>query len=108
MPKEISRTALAEAILSERPPIVLEALPRNHHASGHIPTAKPLPLDELGALVPQLASDKAAAIVVYCSSDICRNSHQAAAWLGDRGYTNVAVFAGGKKEWMEGGLRLDR
>lgn len=108
MANEITRAALAEAILSKDPPIVLEALGRKYYAAGHIPTAQALPLDELQKLVPELVPDTAKAIVVYCASDTCANSHQAAAWLLDRGYGNVAVYAGGKKDWIEAGLKLER
>ena len=107
MSKEITRSALAEALLSEAPPIVLEALGRNYHASGHIPTARALPLEELASLAPELVPYKDRAIVVYCASTTCRNSHQAADWLRGRGYRNVAVYPGGKKDWAEAGLRLE-
>src|SRR5215831_10491992 len=81
MAREITRSGLAEAILSKDPPVVLEALGRKYYDAGHIPTAQALPLDELAKLVPELAPDAAKAIVVYCASDTCANSHQAAAWL---------------------------
>jgi rhodanese-related sulfurtransferase len=106
MMREITRPALAEAILSANPPILVEALPRRYYDSGHLPTAQPLPPDEYEralALVP----DKDKPIVVYCASVTCRNSHQAAAFLTMRGYRNVAVYAGGKQDWTEAGLRLD-
>ena len=34
--------------------------------------------------------------------------HQAAAQLEKQGYRNVAVYAGGKADWVEAGLRLER
>ena len=108
MTKEITRAGLAEALLSQRPPIVVEALPRRNYEQGHIPTARALPLDELAKLAPELAPDKDAAIVVYCAGPTCRNSHQAAEFLAGRGYRNVAVFTGGKQDWVDGGLRLDQ
>ena len=105
--KEITRAGLAEALFSRQPPIVVEALPRRNYDAGHIPTARPLPMDELARLAPELAPDKEAAIVVYCSGPTCRNSHQAAEFLAGHGYRNVAVFTGGKADWVDGGLRLD-
>jgi len=104
--REISRSALAEAILSQDPPILVEALPQRYFDAGHIPTAKPLPpesYDRALAMVP----DKGKAIVVYCASATCRNSHEAAAFLTMRGYGNVAVYAGGKEDWTGAGLRLE-
>jgi rhodanese-related sulfurtransferase len=108
MNKIIGRPALAEAILSANPPILVEALPRANYDAGHIPSARPLPLDELARLAPEIAPDPDTAIVVYCSAETCRNSHQAAEFLSGRGYRNVAVYAGGKKDWTDAGLRLDR
>ena len=106
MMREISRSALAEAILSANPPILVEALPRRYYDSGHIPTAKPLPLDEFERAA-EIVPDKSRAIVVYCTGVTCPNSHQASAFLATRGYANVAVYAGGKQDWTEAGLRLD-
>jgi rhodanese-related sulfurtransferase len=107
MPKEITRASLAEAILSKTPPILVEALPRRNYESGHIPGARPLPLDELARLAPGLAPDKDAAIVVYCSNLACPNSHQAAEFLTARGYRNVTVYSAGKQDWTEAGLKLE-
>jgi rhodanese-related sulfurtransferase len=55
-----------------------------------------------------MVADKEQAIVVYCASATCQNSHQAAADLEKRGYRNVAVYPGGKADWVEAGLRLER
>ncbi len=107
MPKEITRSALAEAILSVDPPVILEALGRGYFASGHLPGAQALPPEELARLAPELAPDRGKSIVVYCASKTCRNSHQAAQWLANHGYTDVAVYAGGKQDWTENGLKLD-
>jgi rhodanese-related sulfurtransferase len=104
--REITRSALAEAILSTNPPILIEALPRRYYDSGHIPGAHPLPPDEYERAT-ELIPDKSRPIVVYCASATCRNSHQAAAFLAMRGYANVAVYAGGKQDWTEAGLRLE-
>ena len=51
--------------------------------------------------------EREAEIVVYCASNTCQNSHIAARRLEQLGYTRVAVFAGGKKEWVEAGLSLE-
>jgi len=107
MTKDITRGGLAEALLSRTPPIVLEALPRKYFDAGHIPTARALPLDELERIVPAVAADPDAAIVVYCASATCHNSHQAAKRLAELGYSNVAVYAAGKQDWNEAGLRLE-
>jgi rhodanese-related sulfurtransferase len=108
MSKEITRPALAEALLSKNPPIVFEALDRKYFDVGHIPTAKVLPLAEIDAVVPDHVARKDAPIVLYCASATCRNSHQAAEYLAAQGYTDVAVYAGGKQDWSEAGLKLEK
>jgi len=105
--KEISRAALSEALLSRSPPVLIEALDRKYYDGGHIPTARMLPPADVGK-VASIVADKEQAIVVYCASAACRNSHQAAADLEKQGYRNVAVYAGGKADWVEAGLRLER
>jgi len=104
--KEISRAALSEALLSRSPPVVIEALDRKYYDSGHIPTARMLPLAETDR-VASIVADKEQAVVVYCASATCQNSHQAAARLEAQGYRNVAVYAGGKADWVGAGLRLE-
>jgi rhodanese-related sulfurtransferase len=107
MTKDITRGGLAEALLSRTPPIVLEALPRKYFDAGHIPTARALPLDELENVAAAVAASPDGAIVVYCASETCQNSHQAAKRLAELGYSNVAVYAGGKQDWTTAGLRLE-
>ena len=96
-----------EALLSKRPPVVLEALDRKYYDDGHIPTARLLPLTEIDR-APAIVADKDQAIVLYCASANCRNSHQAAAHLERQGYRNVAVYPGGKADWVGAGLRLEK
>lgn len=106
--KEITRAGLAEALLRKEPPIVFEALDRKYFDIGHIPTARVLPPAEIDTVVPAQVARKDAPIVVYCASETCANSHQAAAHLAAQGYADVSVYAGGKKDWSEAGLRLER
>ena len=105
--KEISRSALSEALLSKSPPIIFEALDKKYYDSGHIPTARLLQPEEIDR-VASIVTDKGQAIVLYCASATCQNSHQAAARLANQGYRDVAVYPGGKADWVEAGLRLEK
>jgi rhodanese-related sulfurtransferase len=105
--KEISRLALSEALLSRSPPIVFEALDKRYYDSGHIPTARMLPPSEIDRIASIIA-DKDQTIVLYCASASCQNSHQAATHLVKHGFRNVAVYPGGKADWVEAGLRLEK
>ena len=85
-------------------PVLLEALPKKYYEDWHLPGALHMPHDAVDALAPALIPDKNAEIVVYCASNTCQNSHIAAKLLAQRGYVNVAVYAGGKQEWQDAGL----
>ena len=63
MTREITRSALAEAILSTNPPILVEALPRRYYDTGHLPGARPLPPDEYERAT-ELAPDARSASVI--------------------------------------------
>ena len=108
MSTKISRASLAEALFSKEPPIVFEALDKKYYDVGHLPTARVLPPGEIEVVISSQVARKDAPIIVYCASDTCENSHEAASWLAARGYSNVAVYAGGKKDWQEAGLRLEK
>lgn len=86
---------------------LVEALPEKYYRDGHLPGARHLPHDEVRQHAASVLPDKAAEIVVYCASATCQNSHIAARVLEQLGYTNVAVYAGGKRDWQEAGLALE-
>lgn len=70
-------------------------------ASGHIPGALNIPLQELGQKTDRLAKDKA--LILYCRSG-SRSAH-AAGMLGRLGYTNVQDL-GGIYHWTSAGYPI--
>ncbi len=84
-----------------------EALPEKYWRDWHLPNAKHLPHDQVRQLAPSVLPDRDAAIVVYCASSTCQNSHIAAKVLTQLGYTDVSVYAGGKQDWQEAGLPVE-
>jgi rhodanese-related sulfurtransferase len=87
--------------------ILVEALPEKYFRDWHLPHARHLPHLEVTVRAPAVLPDHGAEIVAYCASDTCQNSHIAARELARIGYTNVAVYPGGKKEWSEAGLPVE-
>jgi rhodanese-related sulfurtransferase len=87
--------------------VVLEALPHNYYADGHIPGALNLPLDDVEFRAAELVPDRDAAVVTYCTGTSCPNSRIAAEQLRKLGYTNVRAFEGGKEDWVQAGLLLE-
>jgi rhodanese-related sulfurtransferase len=88
--------------------VLVEALPEKYWRDWHLPGARHLPHDEVDRLAATVLPDKAAEIVVYCASRGCQNSHVAAQRLAQLGYENVAVYPGGKQDWMAAGFPVDR
>jgi rhodanese-related sulfurtransferase len=106
--KQIDRDTLSRKLAGANPPVLAEALPEKYFDDWHLPGARHLPHDEVARLAPTVLPDKSAEIVVYCASRSCQNSHVAAAKLSQMGYANIAVYAGGKQDWSEAGLPVDR
>jgi rhodanese-related sulfurtransferase len=107
MTKTVTRDELQALIAGGEAPILIEALPEKYFEQGHLPGARHLPHDAVKERAGEVAPDKAAPIVVYCASATCRNSHQAAAALTQLGYTDVAVYPGGKQDWEQAGLPFE-
>ena len=106
MARFIDRKELQTILSKNPPPVLLEALPAKYYLEGHLAGALHFPHDHSRVLAPILIADKMRAIVVYCASDSCQNSHIAAATLEALGYVDVSVYVGGKKDWSEAGLPL--
>ena len=89
--------------------VLVDALAPMVYAHSHLPGAINMPpsaVDELrcSKRIPNLDTE----IVVYCSNAQCDDSVATAERLRALGYTNVRHYAGGKDEWRELGLPLER
>ena len=105
--KTIERSELQSLLASGQPVRLLEALPPKYFQQGHLPGAKQLDFANAVSHASRLKLNAGDRIVVYCASDTCKNSHEAAAALGGAGFTDVAVYVGGKKDWTEAGFALE-
>ena len=108
MSRLIDRHELQRQLSSPTPPALVEALPEKYYRDWHLPGALHLPHTEVRERAPALLADKSRPVVVYCASATCNNSHIAAGILGQLGYGDVAVYAGGKQDWSEAGLPVER
>lgn len=107
MTKLIDRATLQKQLADGQPIRILEALPPKYFNEGHLPGAKQLDYANAVTHAERQHIAKTDRVVVYCASDTCANSHQAADALTAAGFTNVAVYGGGKKDWLEAGLTLE-
>jgi rhodanese-related sulfurtransferase len=89
--------------------VLVDALAPMVYAHSHLPGAINLPAASVDPhRVARRIPDRSTEIVVYCSSEECEDSHVTAAKLVQLGYTNVKHYAGGKDEWRDLGLPLER
>ena len=108
MNKLIDRNDLQRKLSSANPPALVEALPEKYYGDWHLPGAINLPHTEVRARAATLLPDKSRPVVVYCASATCNNSHVAAGILSQVGYADVSVYAGGKQDWSEAELPVER
>jgi rhodanese-related sulfurtransferase len=87
---------------------LVEALPEKYWKHSHLPGALNIPHDRTAELAPSLLPDKDALIVVYCANEACKNSTIAAEELAALGYRNVREYVGGKQDWVEAGLPVEK
>lgn len=107
MPTSITRTDLQREMEGPVPPVLIEALGAAYYADAHLPGAINVPPGQVNRLAPTLIPDLNARIVVYCSGR-CDSSPIVSRQLEDRGYSDVRIFEGGKEDWVEHGLPVER
>lgn len=108
MSKIVTRDELQVRLQANSGLVLLEALPEKYFNDWHLPGARHFPHDEARVLAPRVVPDRATEIVVYCASSTCQNSHVAANVLQQIGYTDVSVYAGGKQDWSDAGLPVEK
>ena len=89
------------------PPVLVEALGAAYFADAHLPGAINIPPGQVDRLAPILIRDLDARIVVYCTGR-CDSSRMVARQLEDLRYSDVRVYEGGKEDWVEHDLPIDR
>jgi rhodanese-related sulfurtransferase len=107
--KALTRDELRGLLESFDPPTVLDVLPSEYYEESHLPGALHVPLDEhFEQHVQQLVPDHRRPLVVYCMNRECTASLQAAEKLDALGYRTVLEYEGGKMDWQEAGLPLEK
>ncbi len=107
MTHTITREQIKENLDNNAPMTIIEALPKKHFDSAHLPTALNIPYDKMQQKAPELLTDKEALIVVYCASTECNNSKSATDTLRYMGYTNAYEYVEGKKHWLEANFPIE-
>jgi len=99
----VSRAELVRR-LKAKSAVVLDVRPEDEFASGHVPGALNIPIDELKRRIVELPKDRE--IVAYCRGAYCVLSFEAVALLRKRGYV-VRRLEEGFPEWKGAGLATE-
>jgi rhodanese-related sulfurtransferase len=82
--------------------LLLDVREVSEFAEGHAPSARLIPLGELGGRLVEIAAYKDKPIAVMCHSG--RRSAKAVKLLQEAGYTQVSNISGGISAWQKAGL----
>jgi rhodanese-related sulfurtransferase len=107
LPTRITREALRDLLAGVDRPVLVEALGAAFYADAHLPGAINIPPGQVDKLAPRLLPDMGVQVVAYCSG-ACASADAVARRLEQVGYAAVAVYEGGKEEWVEHGLPVER
>jgi molybdopterin/thiamine biosynthesis adenylyltransferase/rhodanese-related sulfurtransferase len=101
---EVDAPSLAEALVGDEPPLVVDVREQSEWDEGFIPGAVHVPRGFLESRIAGVAAPDRS-IVVNCAGGA--RSLLAAQTLQEMGYTHVASLAGGFADWKRGGYRFD-
>ena len=105
---QISRDELQRKVEAVDRFVLVDALAPMSFARSHLPGAINLPLEWVDDRGPRKIPDLDLEVVVYCVDVDCDSSVLVAERLIELGYRNVWHYPGGKRDWVEAGLPLDR
>ena len=97
---------VAERLFSDSV-LFIDAREEEYYIEGHIPNS--ICNDDFDSLVYQIEDFVTYnnGFVVYCSDDDCGSSEDLAYQLQDQGFTNIYLFKGGWKQWVENDLPME-
>ena len=97
---------VAERLFSDSV-LFIDARAEENYLEGHIPNS--ICNDDFDSLVYQIEDFVTYnnGFVVYCSDDDCGSSEDLAYQLQDQGFTNIYLFKGGWKQWVENDLPME-
>lgn len=99
---DVSQETLLAQIQSPEPPLVLDVRTPAEFASGHVPGAVNVPVDEVAQRIAALAPSRERDIVVYCEKG--PRARQAQATLEQAGFADVYHLEGDMSAWRSAKL----
>lgn len=95
---------LAHNMVSSQGALLLDVREPVEYAAIHAPSAKLIPLGEVGLRLKELEAYKDKPVAVICRSG--RRSAKAVALLQEAGFTQVSNVQGGIQAWEQAGLEV--
>lgn len=107
---EINHPVKARRIVLEKKRVVLDARISQDYEKGHLPGAISFPLADFDENLPEFLKkySRSTPILAYCSSIECMDSHTLAERLSQLKYTDIKVFSGGYRLWLEMGYEIEK
>ena len=104
--KEVSLKIVKQ--LFEKNTLFVDARAEQYYLEGHIPGA--ICSDNFDSLLVDIESKikDDSFFVVYCSDDDCGSSEELSYQLLDEGFTNIYLFKGGWKQWIENKMPTEK
>ena len=99
----IEAATLLEQLEGEAPPLVLDVRTSREFASGHVPTARNVPVQELEDVLPDLRREieSGRPVVVYCERG--GRASRAESMLRDAGFSSILHLKGDMSGWRSEG-----
>lgn len=87
--------------------LFVDARSEEYYVEGHIPKA--ICNDNLDSLITKMEEYISIdnGFVVYCSDDDCGSSEELAYSLQEQGFSNIYLFKGGWKQWVDNNLPIE-
>ena len=87
--------------------LFVDARSEEYYLEGHIPKA--VCNDNLDLLITKMEEHISIddGFIVYCSDDDCGSSEELAYLLQEQGFSNIYLFKGGWKQWVDNNLPIE-
>jgi len=102
---EIDSQALAAALESDSPPLLVDVREQDEWDEGHLPKAVHIPRGHLESRIERVAPDRTTPIVLTCASGV--RSAFAVKTLEELGYEHVSSHAPGYTGWKRDGFPME-
>jgi rhodanese-related sulfurtransferase len=99
---DVKPSELLAAIEAKQAPLVLDVRTPEEFASGHVPGALNIPIDELASRSGEIAAHRDEPVVVYCERG--PRAARGADELVAAGFSDVKLLAGHMSGWRAAGL----